>query len=213
MLRTGLLDNGIDELRLFPSYDILRQLWTESGRVRLVSFLFIDEGSLDFCPLYRLLVLFVRLLFEDGPVTGGLPLGGLATNPFVPGNGILLGLLRLGVSGHFPEASCWSWADSVELLCWKASSIASGTIAFMLGVEIAWECCSRFTVDVCIIATPSSDDNRVELTLLDWCSGLKSERLASFVSMTRSWARVPSSSIFRSSTCRKWKQEFKKSYS
>src|SRR5690349_7383134 len=76
MLSTGLLDIGIDELRVFPSNDILRQLWTESGRVRLVSFLVIDDGPLDFCPLYKLLVLFVRLLLDGGPVTGGpRPLG------------------------------------------------------------------------------------------------------------------------------------------
>jgi hypothetical protein len=103
-LITGLFEIGIDELRLLPSNDMLRQLWTESGRVRLVSFFVIDEGPLDFCPLYRLLVLFVKLLFEGGPVMGGRPLGGFATKPFDPGNGILLGLLRFGVSGHLPIA-------------------------------------------------------------------------------------------------------------
>lgn len=53
-----LLDMGIDELRLLLrllmlllfSIEMLRQLWTESGRVKLVSFLLsvMDEGSLDF---------------------------------------------------------------------------------------------------------------------------------------------------------------------
>lgn len=100
----GLLDIGIDELRLLPSNDMLRQLWTESGRVRLMSFLVMEDGPLDFCPLHRLLVLFVRLLLDGGPVIGGRPLGGLATKPFVPGSGILLGLLRFGVSGHFDNA-------------------------------------------------------------------------------------------------------------
>lgn len=113
-LSTGLLEIGIDELRLLlPSKDMLRQLWTESGRVRLESFLVMDEGPLDL--RYRLPVLFVRLLLDGGPVVGVRPLGGFATKPFVPGNGILLGLLRFGVSGHFD--SCWSCADSVELLC------------------------------------------------------------------------------------------------
>lgn len=170
MLMTGLLEIGIDELRLFPSNDMLRQLWTESGRVRLVSFLVMEGGPLDFCPLYRLLVLLVRLLFDGGPVIGGRPLGGFAMKPFVPGSGILLGLLRFGVSGHLDIAcslSCWSWADSVELLCWNASSMGSGIIAFMLGVEMVWECWSRFGVDVCMMVMPSCDDSLVELTLLD----------------------------------------------
>lgn len=105
MLMTGLLEIGIDELRLLPSYEgILRQLWTESGRDRLVSFLVIEDGSLDFSPLHKLPVLFVRLLLDGGPVIGGRPLGGFAMNPFVPGSGILLGLLRFGVSGHLPKA-------------------------------------------------------------------------------------------------------------
>lgn len=112
-LITGLFEIGIDELRLLPSYEgMLRQLWTESGRVKLVSFLVIDDGPLDFWLLYKLPVLFVRLLLDGGPViVVGRPLGGLAINPFVPGRGILLGLLRFGVSGHLPEAfsrSCWS---------------------------------------------------------------------------------------------------------
>lgn len=153
-LSTGLLEIGIDELRLLlPSNDMLRQLWTESGRVRLESFLVMDEGPLDL--RYRLPVLFVRLLLDGGPVVGVRPLGGFATKPFVPGNGILLGLLRFGVSGHFD--SCWSCADSVELLCWKASSIGSGIIAFMLGVEMVWEC---FGVDVCMMVMPSCDETR-----------------------------------------------------
>lgn len=198
----GFFDIGIDEL--LPSNDMLRQLWTESGRVKLVSFFVIDDGPIDFCPLYKLLVLLVKLLFDGGPVTGGRPLGGFATNPFIPGSGILLGLLRFGVSGHLAIAaslSCWSCADSVELLCLNSSSMVNGIIAFMLGVEIFWECGIRFGVDVCIIVMPSWDDNR-ELTLLDWWSGLESEREeASFDSITRNWARVPSSSIFRSSIC------------
>lgn len=152
-LSTGLLEIGIDELRLLlPSNDDkLRQLWTESGRVRLESFLVMDEGPLDL--RYKLPVLFVRLLLDGGPVVDVRPLGGFATKPFVPGSGILLGLLRFGVSGHFD--SCWSCADSVELLCWKTSSIGSGTIAFILGVEMVWEC---FGVDVCMIVMPSCDD-------------------------------------------------------
>lgn len=196
-----LLDMGIDELRLLLrllmlllfSIEMLRQLWTESGRVKLVSFLLsvMDEGSLDFWPLYRLLVLFVRLLFD---CVTPLPLGGFAIKPFIPANGILLGLLRRGVSGHFDRSpkslSCWSCADSVELLFWNASSIVNGIMAFMLGVEIVW----RFGVDVCIIVMPSWEDSRVE-----WCSGLDSDRFASFDSITRSWALVPSSSMFRSS--------------
>jgi hypothetical protein len=103
-LITGLFEMGIDELRLLPSNDMLRQLWTESGRVRLESFLVMDDGPLDFWPLYKLLVLLVKLLFEGGPVMGGRPLGGFATKPFEPGSGILLGLLRFGVSGHLPIA-------------------------------------------------------------------------------------------------------------
>jgi hypothetical protein len=78
--------------------------------------------------------------------------------------------------------------------------MGSGIIAFMLGVEMVWECGSRCGVEVCMMVMPSCDASRVELTLLDWCSGLKSERFASFDSITRSWARVPSSSMLRSST-------------
>lgn len=75
--------------------------------MRLVSFRVIDEGPLDFWPLYRLLVLLVKLLFDEGPVVGARPLGGFATKPFVPGSGILLGLLRFGVSGYFAASrSC-----------------------------------------------------------------------------------------------------------
>lgn len=60
----------------------------------------------------------------------------------------------------------------------------------------------RLGVDVCMIVMPSCEDKRVGLTLLDErCSGAKSGRLASFVSITRNWARVPSSSMFRSSIC------------
>lgn len=189
---------GIDELRLLFSMETLfRQLWTESGRcVKLVSFLLVelvmDEGSLDFWPLYKLLVLLVRLLFDDDTPR---PLGGFAMKPFIPGNGILLGLLRRGVSGHFDRAAkslSWSCADSVELLCWNPSSIVNGIIAFMLGVEIVW----RFGVEVCIIVMPSWEERRV---VDEWCSGLDSERLASFDSITRNCALVPSSSIFLSS--------------
>lgn len=50
-LKIGLFEMGIDELRLFPSSDILRQLRPESGRVKLMSFLVKEDGPLDFCPL------------------------------------------------------------------------------------------------------------------------------------------------------------------
>ena len=45
----GLLEMGMDEPRLLlPSMDdMLRQLWTESGRDRLKSFLVMDVGPLE----------------------------------------------------------------------------------------------------------------------------------------------------------------------
>lgn len=42
---------------------------------------------------------------------------------------------RFGVSGVTWYRSAWSWADSVLLLFCSISSIASGIMAFMLGVD------------------------------------------------------------------------------
>lgn len=119
----GLFEIGIEELRgILPSID-------ESGRLRLVSRVLlarvIEEGPLSFVPLYKLLVLFVRLLFDGGTFML-FPLGGLADEELpdvielllMPGSGILLGFVRRGVSGNFSiSLSCKSCADSVELLC------------------------------------------------------------------------------------------------
>lgn len=115
----GPLDTGIEELRLFSSDVSRRQLWAESGRLRLASFLSLlalvmELGPVDF--IYRLpVLLFNDLLVRDPEGEGELlscrdccwedatkflPVGGFgATYPFVPGSGILLGLRR-GVSGH-----------------------------------------------------------------------------------------------------------------
>lgn len=88
----GLLLMGIDELRgiLLPS--------KESGRLRLVSRVllprFIDGGPLILLPLYKLLVLLVKLRFEGGPIGGFVVMELLLI-------GILLGLVRRGVSGNF----------------------------------------------------------------------------------------------------------------
>lgn len=90
----------------------------------------------------------------------------------------------------------------MELLLWKASSMTSGIIAFMLGVEMVCECAgNRLGVDVCMMVMPSRMERRVELALLDVWSGLRSGREASFVSITLNCARVPSSSMLRSSIC------------
>mgnify|MGYP003555860888 CR=1 FL=1 len=123
-LTMSLLEIGIEELRgILPSME-------ESARLRLVSRVFparlIEDGPLSLVPLYKLLVLFVRLLFDGGPFML-FPLGGLAADEelpdviellLMPGSGILLGLVRRGVSGNFSNSlSCKSCADSVELLC------------------------------------------------------------------------------------------------
>jgi hypothetical protein len=108
----GLFDIGIEELRNFPSNDMfLRLLCIDSGRVRLVSFFVIDRGPLLVLVvvLKRLLVLFVRLLFEGGPADVTLPLGGLVKmllllDPLDPGSGILLGFDLFGVSGHLSRS-------------------------------------------------------------------------------------------------------------
>lgn len=119
-----LLEIGIEELRgILPSME-------ESARLRLVSRVFparvIEDGPLSLVPLYKLLVLFVRLRFDGGPFML-FPDGGLAADEelpdviellLIPGSGILLGLVRRGVSGNFDiSLSCKSCADSVELLC------------------------------------------------------------------------------------------------
>lgn len=108
----GDFEMGIEELRgTLLSMEVLRR---ESGRLRLVSRVllrFIDGGPLTLLPLYKLLVLFVKLRFEGGPIGGFVVIELLLI-------GILLGLVLRGVSGNFAiSRSCWSCADSVELLC------------------------------------------------------------------------------------------------
>ena len=82
-LRSTGFEIGIDELRLLPSKDKFRQLWTESlATVMLVSLM--DDFGIDGDSVYftkRLPVLFVklRLELEGGPgLAQFLPVGGFA---------------------------------------------------------------------------------------------------------------------------------------
>lgn len=104
---------GIEELRgtLLLSMEVLR---SESGRLRLVSRVLLPRAVIDdgppqillLAPLYKLLVLFVKLLFDDGPI-GGFDVVIELLLMAAPGNGILLGLARFGVSGNFVSSlSC-----------------------------------------------------------------------------------------------------------
>lgn len=106
----GCCEIGIEDKFRLPSIE-LRMLRAESGRLKLLSsrFFVIDDGPLEVIfgempapDVNKLLVLFVRLLFEGGPADVARPLGGFAAvvaTPFIVG--ILLGFVRFGVSGHF----------------------------------------------------------------------------------------------------------------